>query len=193
MRRALLIALLLTGCGGADFEAPPLFGEPAGGAAGSGSSADTDAGTGGSAGTPQGGSAGSDAAAGGSAGSAPDGGPETGTGGAAGAAGAGAAGAAGTGGAPTCFTIDVQSATWGANCGATTPLQSVTTQCEGKNNCTYTMNVDQDPGFDPASGCWKDIDVDYNCMGSSGVAAQKQAHVEMTWTGTHVLLECCPP
>lgn len=62
-----------------------------------------------------------------------------------------------------CPTITVISAIYANNCNNPIPLQSVAQQCDGKSECSVAIDFKQDPGFDPASGCPKDLRVNYLC------------------------------
>ena len=59
--------------------------------------------------------------------------------------------------------VQVESATYGANCGATTGNVSLRLQaaCQGRSLCDYVVDV-QKLG-DPASGCEKDFAVNFTC------------------------------
>ena len=85
--------------------------------------------------------------------------------------------------------ITVTSATYAANCGAPTPVNSVATQCNGQKSCAYTMNYLADPGFDPAGSCPKDLTVKYICPADGA----KQVYVPGEATGKTVNLSCPSP
>jgi hypothetical protein len=155
-------------------------GKAGGNTAGSGSTGWGDASTGGGAGggTPDGGGA-AGASSGGSSGS--------GTG--------GASGTGGTGGTAPCATIVVKSAIYAANCGAPTTVSSVAATCNGQQQCSYTMNYQVDPGFDPAYECAKDMTVEYDCVAAAAVVASKSAYAPPeAGNGSVLNLECtCAP
>jgi hypothetical protein len=126
------------------------------------------------------------------------GGTSGGTGGVAGSGGASTGGVAGTdagtAGTGPCYTIHVQGAVYAANCGAPTPMPTIAQECDGKENCTYLVDTGgKDPKGDPAPGCWKDLTVQYDCVGDSSVQAQKSSYTTMVHDNTQVVLECCPP
>jgi hypothetical protein len=87
-------------------------------------------------------------------------------------------------------TIQAESATYGANCGA--PHGNVTNhiagECNGKSNCTYT--VDYTVIGDPAPGCVKDFDVRYTCAGSQTQKAMQISGEEAGVGGKTLTLTC---
>lgn len=61
------------------------------------------------------------------------------------------------------YGMQIQSATYGANCRAQygNATWSVQRQCNGQLNCQYTVNVNE--LGDPAYGCAKDFRIEYRC------------------------------
>jgi Acyltransferase family len=59
--------------------------------------------------------------------------------------------------------ISVEAATYGGNCGAPADnaTQNVAASCDGKENCTYSVDVKR--LGDPAPNCSKDFAVSYSC------------------------------
>ena len=76
---------------------------------------------------------------------------------------------------PACTVIQVVSTTYAANCGTPTLMNKVDDECDGKADCTYPVDFKIDPGFDPASGCPKDLTVNYLCVDDGGKVLEGKA------------------
>jgi hypothetical protein len=91
-------------------------------------------------------------------------------------------------------TIVITSATYAANCGAPTMVQTIFDECNGKQTCDYVFNYVEDVGFDPAYGCMKDLTVEYTCTGGMTVKSFYEACApcddQNTPTQIHLDLEC---
>jgi hypothetical protein len=64
-------------------------------------------------------------------------------------------------------SISINSAVYGANCGASNKNNAgdlMKAQCDGKTDCQYTIDVKDIP--DPAPGCSKDFNASYTCGGT---------------------------
>jgi hypothetical protein len=61
------------------------------------------------------------------------------------------------------FGLNIRSATYGANCGASpgNATKDLANSCNGRDNCNYFVDVDQ--LGDPAPRCGKDFQVEYSC------------------------------
>jgi hypothetical protein len=84
------------------------------------------------------------------------------------------------------FGINVRSATYGGNVGASygNVTSSVSKVCAGKNQCSYYVSV-QEIG-DPVPGAEKDFRVDYTCPNG----AFRQAYAAAEANGSFVQLNC---
>lgn len=88
-----------------------------------------------------------------------------------------------------CTHIEVVSATYANNCGKPVQLNNVDENCDGKASCAYDFVYFVDPGFDPAPGCPKDLNVIYECVDGMAVShGSKSAYVPPE--ALHVELEC---
>jgi hypothetical protein len=88
-------------------------------------------------------------------------------------------------------TINVVSATYGQNCGAPVGNQTaeLAKQCNARTGCVYV--VDFQRIGDPAPGCAKSYNVQYECMGSEGVPRFASAAPEAGF-GSVIALRCEP-
>lgn len=89
-----------------------------------------------------------------------------------------------------CSHIEVVSTTYAANCGNAVQLEHVDDQCDGAADCTYAVDFKVDPGFDPASGCPKDLTVSYRCVedGTGKMLENKAAYTPAE--AYSITLEC---
>jgi hypothetical protein len=86
---------------------------------------------------------------------------------------------------PTPGSIVAVAATYAANCGAPTDVSSSFQNCLGLQVCTIGFSAP-----DPALGCAKDLDVEFNCGGEPNA---RQIHVSPEAQGTQLELSCVGP
>lgn len=76
-----------------------------------------------------------------------------------------------------CTHVKIVNTTYANNCGTPTPLSKIDDACDGKAACVYNFSWFYDPGFDPAPGCPKDLNVDYLCLDDGqNVIASKSSY-----------------
>jgi hypothetical protein len=87
--------------------------------------------------------------------------------------------------------IDVQSATYGASCGAPSgnATNDLAKSCNGHGDCSYIVDVDR--LGDPAPGCGKDFQVEYSCTPDTELV-KKELPAE-AGLKSELKLNCEPP
>jgi hypothetical protein len=65
--------------------------------------------------------------------------------------------------AKACPTIQIVDSVYAQNCGTPASLVHLAPMCNGETTCTYVVNFNYDPGFDPSPGCPKDLTIHYRC------------------------------